>query len=166
MHKAVFLDRDGVINNDTGKYYTYKVEDFIINKDIIESISLLKQNKFKVIVVTNQGGIAKGIYTSKEVNKVHEYLQNILKNNNCYIDDFYFCPHHDSIEQCDCRKPSPKMILEAAKKHNIDLSASYLIGDSKRDIEAGDAANLKKSYKINANESIYNICRNIINKNC
>ncbi|MBN2164872.1 MAG: HAD family hydrolase [Marinilabiliaceae bacterium] len=161
MNKAVFIDRDGVINNDTGHYYIYKVDDFRINKGIYEGLKILSDAGFKLILVTNQAGIAKGEYTHEDVFKVHSYLKDELKRHNIYLTDIFYCPHHDSVSVCNCRKPKPGMILEALKKYDIDPSQSFLIGDSLRDIEAGNSAGLKQCFKIDSNSSIVNICRQI-----
>ena len=162
MKKAVFIDRDGVINSDEGHYYIYRVADFKINPDVVEGLKMLKQAGFELIIVTNQGGVAKGIYTIEDVNEVHQYLKNQLSKDDIQILDIKVCPHHESVSVCTCRKPSPEMILQAIKKHNIDANHSYLIGDSKRDIEAGERAGLKRCFKINSNESILSACQQII----
>ncbi len=162
MNKAVFIDRDGVINSDEGHYYVYKVEDFVFNPQVEASLSLLKQNGFKLIMITNQGGVAKGEYTEHDISLVHDYMQTHLDKHNAEFDAIYYCPHHDAVSECDCRKPKPGMILNAVKDFNIDLEHSYLIGDSKRDIEAGVAAGVKQCFKVEKNTSIYNIAKQII----
>ena len=161
MNKAVFIDRDGVINDDTGHYYVYKIQDFKINVGIIEGLKILSNAGFKLIVITNQAGIAKGVYSYKEVEKVHQYLISELKREGINLTDIYYCPHHESVALCDCRKPKPGMILKAVEQYNIDPGKSFLIGDSDRDIEAGQAARLGKCYKIESNESILDICKEI-----
>jgi D-glycero-D-manno-heptose 1,7-bisphosphate phosphatase len=162
MQKAVFLDRDGVINSDEGHYYIYRVEDYRINSGIFEGLKMLQDDGFKLIVITNQGGVAKGEYTLNDVELVHQHLRKELGNHGIVLTDIYFCPHHESVSACDCRKPSPKMILDAMAKHQIDPQQSFLIGDSKRDIEAGDKAGLRQCFKIEANTSIVAVCRQII----
>ncbi len=161
MNKAVFLDRDGVINNGD-LYYTYKKEDFIFNDDIFESLSLLKKNNFILIVITNQGGIAKGEYSQKEVDSLHQYMCNELEKNNIYISEVYYCPHHDSLESCICRKPDSGNIEKAIARFDIDVQKSFLIGDGERDIEAGEKVGLK-CFKTDKNQSILAICKTIIN---
>lgn len=162
MKKAVFLDRDGVINSDEGHYYVYKVEDYRINPGIFEGLKMLQESGFLLIIITNQGGVAKGEYSINDVELVHQYLSNELANHGIVLTDIYFCPHHESVSSCDCRKPSPKMILDAMDKYQIDPQMSYLIGDSKRDIEAGEKAGLRQCFKIEANTSIVEVCRQII----
>ncbi|MDR1761374.1 MAG: HAD family hydrolase [Bacteroidales bacterium] len=142
MNKAVFLDRDGVINDGT-LYYTYKVEDFRFNTDVFESLQLLVKAGYLLIVVSNQGGVAKGIYTENDVNKVHEYMRQELLKHNIPLSGIYYCPHHSNVSNCDCRKPKPGMLLQAIKDLNIDPRQSFMIGDSKRDIEAANAAGVQ-----------------------
>ena len=161
MQKAIFLDRDGVINSDVGHYYIYRVEDFIINKGIINSLKRFQDAGYLLIIISNQGGVAKGIYSCKDVTKVHDYLETRLKENGILLKEIYYCPHHESVASCECRKPSPYMINEAIQKYNIDINSSYLIGDSKRDIEAAEAAGVK-GIKIEANEDISIYCDRII----
>lgn len=161
MQKAIFFDRDGVINSDVGHYYIFRIEDFIINEGIIPSLIKLSENGYKLFIVTNQGGIAKGIYTESDVNKVHKYLINSLAKYNITIEEIYFCPHHESISPCECRKPKPYFINKAIKDYDIDPEQSYLIGDSLRDIQAAEAAGIK-GIKIEPNENILKYCTQII----
>lgn len=142
MNKAVFLDRDGVINDGT-LYYTYRIEDFKFNADVFESLQLLVKAGFLLVVITNQGGIAKGIYSDADVEQVHTYMLQELHKHNIPLAGIYYCPHHSDVSECDCRKPKPGMILQAMRDLNIDPAQSYMIGDSKRDIEAANAAGVK-----------------------
>ena len=162
MHKAVFIDRDGVINNDEGHYYIYRVEDFKINQYIVEGFQMLHEAGYKLIIVTNQGGVAKGQYTEDDVKKVHDYFIDQMAQHNIPIEAIYYCPHHNTVSTCDCRKPKPGMILQAIHEHQIDPAQSFLIGDSVRDIEAGEAARLKACFKIDANTSILPACKTIL----
>ncbi|MCU4175726.1 D-glycero-alpha-D-manno-heptose-1,7-bisphosphate 7-phosphatase [Carboxylicivirga sp. N1Y90] len=164
MHKAVFIDRDGVINNDEGHYYIFRPEDFKINKDVFEGLRSLIDGAYKLIIVTNQGGVAKGEYSEDDVKKVHAYLQDELQKNNIELTAIYYCPHHNSVSECECRKPKPGMILRAIEEHQIDVNKSFLIGDSPRDIEAGKSAGLKQCFKIEANASIIPACKSILNQ--
>lgn len=160
--KAVFLDRDGVINNGD-LYYTYRIEDFKFNDDVFEALRLLKRNDYLLIVITNQGGISKGEYTKKDVDAVHQYMIDSLKKEQIEITEAYYCPHHDSLEQCICRKPNNINIEKAMARFNIDPKQSFLIGDGARDIEAGEKSGLK-SFKIDKNASILEICQSIVKK--
>ena len=161
--KAVFIDRDGVINDDTGHYYIYKPEDFKLNNGVIEGLKLLSDAGFLLIIISNQGGVAKGIYTVKDIDKVHNKLSVELKKHSLKIDAIYFCPHHESVSDCDCRKPKPGMILDAIKKFEINPENSFLIGDSERDIIAGEKAGLKRCFLIEKNSSIASVCKQIVN---
>ncbi|NPA36047.1 MAG: HAD family hydrolase [Chlorobi bacterium] len=161
-NKAVFLDRDGVINNDEGFYYIYKPEDLKINEGIAEGLRMLSEAGYKLIIVSNQSGVAKGVYTEDDVRKVHRKLFAELAEHDIKIDAAYFCPHHESVSECECRKPKPGMILQAIKEHNIDADISYLIGDSERDIVAGKRAGLKKCFLIKKNSSIIPVCKKIV----
>lgn len=163
MNKAVFIDRDGVINSDEGHYYIYRIEDFRLNPGIEPALKLLQDNGFLLIVITNQGGVAKGKYTINDVEEVHQYMLSLLKKKDVAITDIWYCPHHESVEACQCRKPSPWMIEQAITKHNIDPNQSFLIGDSKRDIDAGNSAGLKASFLVAKNSDITQICQHIIN---
>jgi D-glycero-D-manno-heptose 1,7-bisphosphate phosphatase len=156
MNKAVFLDRDGVIN-DGSLYYTYKVEDFVINEGVFNGLKVLKNAGFTLIVITNQGGIAKGIYTIEDVTKVHDFMSDTLEKQGITLDGIYFCPHHSDISACECRKPGTLMIEKAITKYNIDRTISYMIGDNEKDIVAASKAGLKP-IKIDKNENIEPWC--------
>ncbi|NOU60236.1 D-glycero-alpha-D-manno-heptose-1,7-bisphosphate 7-phosphatase [Marinifilum caeruleilacunae] len=161
MQKAIFLDRDGVINSDVGHYYIYRVEDFVINEGIIPSLKKFSEAGYMLFIVTNQGGVAKGIYTEDDVNKVHEHLLSILRKENITIEKIYFCPHHDSVAACQCRKPSPYFIKKAIKEYNIDPEKSFMIGDSPRDKQSAEAAGIT-GIKVDANENIEAYCDQIL----
>jgi len=161
-YKAVFLDRDGVVNNDEGHYYIYMPKDLKLNDGIIEGLKSLSDAGFKLVIVSNQSGVAKGVYTEDDIKIVHEKLISDLAAHSVFLEAIYYCPHHESVSECDCRKPKPGMILQALKEHNIDPKASYLIGDSPRDITAGERAGLKKCFLIEKNSSIIPVCKTII----
>lgn len=163
MNKAVFLDRDGTLNSDEGHYYIYKPEDFVLNKGVAEGLRLLQNSGFLLIVVTNQGGVAKGEYTEQDVEAVHSYMLDLFQKEAIHIDDIYYCPHHDNISLCNCRKPNSGMFEKAIKKHKLNRSHCYTIGDSKRDIEASEKAGIK-GYQIEKNSSILPICKKIVGK--
>ena len=152
MNKAVFLDRDGVINKEIGDYI-YKIEDFNFNTGLFTALRLLQEYDYKLIVVTNQGGIAKGIYTIDEVNEIHNFMLEKLLEEGIKINDVYLCPHHHTIAPCLCRKPNSLMIEKAIAKYHIDTSKSYFIGDNERDVLAGEKA-MVKGILIEANENI------------
>src|SRR5688572_2271649 len=108
MNKAVFLDRDGVINKEIG--FVFRVEDFVLTGDIIESLKKLQDAGFIFIVVTNQSGIAKGLYKHEDVERVHKYMLSLMKQNEITISEIYYCPHHSDVEPCTCRKPDSGML--------------------------------------------------------
>lgn len=152
MNKAVFLDRDGVINEERGEY-TWKKEDFRILPDVVSALLKLKEKGYLLIVITNQGGIARGIYTMDDFYEVNRYMLDELAKNNVKIDDWFFCPHYPEFGNCLCRKPESLLLERAAGKHQIDLSSSYFIGDKDRDVEAGKKAGVK-TIKVDANSSL------------
>jgi len=156
--KAVFLDRDGVINEDFG--YVGKIEDFKFKEGIFELLKLLQSLGFTLFVVTNQSGIARGYYTQKDFHTLTEWMKEKFKKEGIEIKDVRFCPHHPDITgECECRKPKPGMILDLADKYNIDLNNSIMIGDSDRDIESAKRAGIEKTYKVE--DSLYDIIEEI-----
>ena len=142
---GVFLDRDGTLNEDPG--YLGNPNLLNLYPETGRALSLLKNElNFKLIVISNQSGIARGLITKEKVDAVNAKLNELLQNDNVQIDAFYYCPYHpdfSSKEDCSCRKPSPKLVLQSAKDFNIELSKSYFIGDAVTDIECGFNANLK-----------------------
>ena len=145
MCKALFLDRDGVINIE--KDYLYKIEEFEFIEGIFDLCKYYILQGFKIFVVTNQSGIARGYYSQNDFLFLSSWMIEQFKIEGIAIEEVYFCPHHPDISGfCDCRKPKPGMLLEAAKKYSIDLSKSIIIGDKERDIEAGLNAGLKECY--------------------
>jgi D-glycero-D-manno-heptose 1,7-bisphosphate phosphatase len=143
MNKAVFLDRDGVINRKAaeGAYIT-RWEDMHFLADVTKAIALLNQAGFRVIVTSNQRCVAKGLITVRELDSLHRQMCDVLAGAGAVIDAVYYCPH-ESQPGCRCRKPAPGMLLDAAQAHDIDLSASWMIGDSETDVEAGRNAGCK-----------------------
>jgi D-glycero-D-manno-heptose 1,7-bisphosphate phosphatase len=142
MRKAVFFDRDGTLNNNQDHYYIWKPEDLNLNPGVVETLLELKQRGFLLIVVTNQGGVAKEEYSIDEVEQIHDHLCLTLEKEGIVLDEIYTCPHHNSIEACLCRKPLPLMIEKAIARYDIDPSQSWIVGDSNRDQEAGIASGL------------------------
>jgi D,D-heptose 1,7-bisphosphate phosphatase len=145
MNKAVFLDRDGTLNEDPG--YLGDPKKLKLFSDTAQTLALLKNDyKFLLIVISNQSGVARGLISNSDVDAVNTELNNQLSVFNVKIDAFYYCPFHPDFsdeDDCTCRKPSPKMILEASKDFNIELSSSYFIGDTVADIYAGKNAGVK-----------------------
>ena len=143
MTKAVFLDRDGVINRkpDEGKYIT-RWEEFQILPGAVEAIARLNRAGFSVVVVTNQRCIAKGLLTTAELEVLNQRIAAFLAHGGARIDAIYYCPH-ETEPACRCRKPAPGMLLDAAGERQIDLRESWMIGDSDTDVEAGKNAGCK-----------------------
>lgn len=142
-NRAIFLDRDGVINIDEG--YTHRIEDFSLIDGAASAIRRANTAGFKVMVVTNQGGIGLGYYDHADVRSFHAHMQAVLEREAAIITDIAYCPHHPrspdpGLRDCTCRKPSPEMLLTLASRHNIDLAASAMIGDRDTDVAAGTAA--------------------------
>ena len=158
--KAIFLDRDGTINKYVG--FLRNIDDFELIEGVAEAIKLINQSGYLAIVVTNQPVIARGEVTWEELNEIHKKMATLLGKEGAYVDGIYICPHHPDKGfegerpeykiDCDCRKPKPGLLLQAAKDFNIDLSESYMIGDSHRDVEAGENAGVKKSIMVEENE--------------
>lgn len=159
--KAIFLDRDGVINDGT-LYYTYKISDFKFNDGLFEGLRMLRDAGFIFVVITNQGGVAKGLYTNQDVEVLHAYMCEELQKEGISIAGVYYCPHYPDITgPCECRKPGTLLLEQAIEKFNIDREKSFLIGDGSRDIEAAERAGIK-GVKIEKNESIVPYCKQII----
>ncbi len=141
MTRAIFLDRDGVLNRtifrDGKPRAPYKLEDFFLFDGVSEAIELFRTNHFTLIVVTNQPDVARGWVSKEAVDAVNNRLRELI-----HVDDVKIC-FHDSKENCLCRKPKPGMLLEAASERGIDLAASFMIGDRHSDIEAGISAGCK-----------------------
>lgn len=166
--KAIFLDRDGTINKMVG--FVTKPEQFELIKGAAEAIKAINKSGYLAIVVTNQPVIARGDCTFEDLQTIHDKMETELGKVGAFVDAIYVCPHHtdkgfegERTEykcNCDCRKPKPGLLLQAAKDFNIDLSESYMIGDSHRDVEAGDNAGVKKSIKVE--ENLENVLLTII----
>jgi len=144
MRRAVFLDRDGTVNEE--REYLYRVEDFVFVPGAPAAIRRLNEAGWLVVVVTNQSGVARGYYAEGDVERLHRHVSQQLAAAGAHVDAFYFCPHHplEGVgvyrRECDCRKGRPGMLLRAAAEHGIDLSSSYMVGDKVADVEAGEAA--------------------------
>ncbi len=155
LQSAVFLDRDDTINKDPG--YLSDVDKVELLPGVGEGISILKNKlKLKIIVISNQSGITRGLMTESDVDAVNSKIQELLKAFDVEIDDFFYCPYHpnfDPPEKVECRKPSPKMILDAAEKHSIDLKSSFTIGDKETDILCGKNAGTETILVLNGKKA-------------
>jgi D-glycero-D-manno-heptose 1,7-bisphosphate phosphatase len=141
---AVFLDRDGTINEEVG--YLDRLEKLKLIPGAAEAIRLINASGMKAVVVTNQSGVARGIFDEVVVKAVHVRLRELLLIEGGFLDGIYFCPHHPTegrgqyLLSCDCRKPSPGLLLQAAAELNLDPDGSYMVGDTLNDIKAGARA--------------------------
>jgi D,D-heptose 1,7-bisphosphate phosphatase len=144
---AIFLDRDGTINEEVG--YLDSLDKLRIIPASFEAIRLINLSGMKTVVITNQAGIAKGLFDEDFVQKTHNHLLEALRQKGATIDAFYYCPHHPTDgappyqQICECRKPAPGLLFQAACDMDIDLTASYMIGDRYRDMEAAHRAGVK-----------------------
>jgi D-glycero-D-manno-heptose 1,7-bisphosphate phosphatase len=161
VKKAVFIDRDGVINSDKDHYYIFKIEDFKINPGVISALKKLQDMDYLLIVITNQGGISRGQYTSEDVNMLHGYFLDEMHKNGIDILDIIYCPHHHTVENCLCRKPKPLMLQKAIAKYDIDRDSSFFIGDKESDLAAGRAARVN-TILIEANSDLEQVLSKII----
>jgi D-glycero-D-manno-heptose 1,7-bisphosphate phosphatase len=134
MNKCIFLDRDGVLNKEVGTY-VHNANELEVLDGVGEALAQLKQAGYLLIVITNQSGIAKGLYTREHVKQCHQKIQDATGN---LLDDIYYCPHHEDYDTNSLlKKPNSLMIEKALAKYHIDPRISYMIGDQKRDIDAG-----------------------------
>lgn len=145
--RAVFLDRDGTINEEVG--YLSRIEQLKLFPATFEAIRMINESGMKAVVITNQSGIARGFFNEDFIDTVHNLINEMLREKDAFIDRFYYCPHHPTEgngaykTDCDCRKPEPGMLLKAAEEMDIDLSRSYMVGDMPKDIQAAMRAGVK-----------------------
>ena len=136
----IFIDRDGVINKDPGGWtehsYVTDWKDFHFLPGTLEALRILKEEGIKVIVASNQGGVSKGVYKKEQLNKINDLMLKEIKRSSGEIEEVFYCIHKDE-DNCNCRKPKPGMLEEAARKYGIDPKTTYFIGDDKKDILAG-----------------------------
>lgn len=147
MNKAVFFDRDGTLNEEV--HYLHRIEDFKWIEGAIDAIKYCNDNGYLAIVITNQSGVARGYYPEADIIKLYDWMNKDLKMYGAHLDGIYYCPHliDGTIQkyavECECRKPKPGMLFKAQRDHDIDLKASFLIGDGARDVECAEAAGVK-----------------------
>ena len=150
MSKALFLDRDGIINEDFG--YVFEPEQFVFKTEIFPLIKKFRQAGYKVFIVTNQSGIAREYYSAEDFIVLTQWMLTELNSLEASVDDVYYCPHHpvagktELTMTCMCRKPQPGMFFRAAEEYNINLHESIMIGDKQSDMEAAIAAKLTQAY--------------------
>jgi D-glycero-D-manno-heptose 1,7-bisphosphate phosphatase len=142
MNKALFLDRDGVINHDPGDY-TMSVEEFVILPTVVEAMKVAQRKGYLIIVITNQGGLAKGLYSEHDVHAMHEKLRNTCEESGVEITHIYYSPHHPDFGNSLTRKPESLLLERAIGRYHIDPSASLMIGDRDRDVECARRVGVK-----------------------
>ena len=143
MNKAVFLDRDGVINRKGSSYYVFREEEFLFNKGVTDALKYFLSKGYLLIIITNQGGIARGIFTISHLDKLNNFMIRQFKGFDIDIADIYYCPHHPKVSECLCRKPGTLLFEQAIAKHDIDPKVSFVIGDSDIDIQAANKMGIK-----------------------
>lgn len=162
--KAIFLDRDGIINREGGDY-TWLLEDFRFNDGLIPALLKFQQAGYILIVISNQGGIAKGIYTKADADYLHLHMQRVLSNQGIHLSEVYYCPHHQDTGKCLCRKPESILIEKAIARFHIDPSHSWFIGDADRDTEAATRAGVP-AIKLASNSPLEQACIQILGEGC
>lgn len=143
MKKAIFLDRDGVLISNTDHYYIWKQDQLEYVDGVFRNLQMLTERGFLLFIVSNQGGISKGLYTKDDVMKLHEEMIRTFSKNRIEITEIVYCPHHPEVEKCLCRKPQSLMIDKLIAKYTLSKEGSYLIGDSKTDMEAAQKAGIQ-----------------------
>lgn len=157
LHKALFLDRDGVVNVDHG--YVYQSDKFEFINGVFNTCKTFYDAGYKIIVVTNQSGIGRGYYTESDFLALTQWMKTQFNNHNIEITDVYFCPHHpkkalpEYLKQCDCRKPAPGMLLQGIKEHNIDPKQSIMVGDKLSDMQAAQKAGITTRVLVRSGQS-------------
>jgi D-glycero-D-manno-heptose 1,7-bisphosphate phosphatase len=164
MNKAVFLDRDGIINVEIGDYIK-RFEDFTLTPQLGEGLKILQDMGYLLIIITNQGGLAKNLYTVQDLERMHEFLKQEMQKFNVSFTEIYYCPHHpDYNGKCLCRKPDSQMLEKAMAKFNIDPAQSYFIGDKQRDVDAGEKVGVK-GVLVQANRNFEELVQEVLDAN-
>ena len=152
--KAIFLDRDGVLVDNSKHYYIWKTDQLTLIDGVIENLKMLSQKEFLLLIVSNQGGISRGQYTKDDILGLHAELIKIFRQNNINITEIVFCPHHPENEKCLCRKPDSLMLEKLIAKYRLDKNTSFFIGDSKSDMEAANKAGMR-GIQIESSQNMY-----------
>lgn len=154
MSKAIFLDRDGVLISNRNQYYIWKQDQLEFIDGVFENLQLLSLKRFNLFIVSNQGGISRGLYSKSDVRILHAGLIQTFRKNRIEISEIGYCPHHPEFEKCLCRKPDSLMIEKLLAKNKLSREDSYLIGDSETDMEAARRAGIQ-GIKISPNQNMY-----------
>jgi D-glycero-D-manno-heptose 1,7-bisphosphate phosphatase len=154
MNKAIFLDRDGVLVDNSKHYYIWKSDQLSLIDGVIENLKMILQKGFQLFIVSNQGGISRGLYSKDDIVKLHDELILTFNANHIEIAEIVFCPHHAEVEKCLCRKPDSLMIEKLMAKYRISKEGSFLIGDSESDMNAARKAGIQ-GIQIIPNQSMF-----------
>ena len=158
LRPAAFLDRDGVINVE--RDYVYRIEDFELLPGVVEALATLQRSGHALVVITNQGGIGLGLYSEADMQRLHTHLRGLLADAGVQLNGIYHCPHHPRSPDpamrgpCDCRKPAPGMLLQAARELQLDLPRSFLVGDKAGDVAAGRAAGVGQNFLVRSGHAL------------
>jgi len=154
MSKAIFLDRDGVLVDNSKHYYIWKTDQLVLIDGAVENLKMLSNKGFQLFIVTNQGGISRELYSKADIEKLHTELIETFRKNQIEISEIAFCPHHPEIEKCLCRKPDSLMIEKLMAKYKLSKPNSYLIGDSRSDMDAAEKAEIQ-GIQISPNQNMF-----------
>lgn len=155
---AIFLDRDGTLNVDHG--YIHEIDDFQFIEGVIDALCELKVMGFALVLVTNQSGIARGIFSEQQFMRLTEWMDWSLADRGAHLDGIFYCPHYPQAanvayrQQCSCRKPQPGMLLSAQKQLNVNIATSYMVGDKVEDMLAGEAAGVSKKVLVRSGKPL------------
>ena len=161
MNRAIFFDRDGVLIDNHDHYYIWKSEQLEFIDGVFENLKLLQQKGFQLFIVSNQGGISRGLYLKEDILKLHDEMLYTFRKNQITISDILFCPHHSEKEKCLCRKPESLMIEKLIAKYELNPQASTMIGDSKSDMDAAANAGIN-GIRIVANQNMFPFISNLL----
>lgn len=161
MNKAIFLDRDGVLLNNEHHYYIWKSDQMEFVEGVMDNLRMLQQKGFQLLIVSNQGGISRGLYSKSDIVKLHENMIHIFNANQITITDILFCPHHPENERCLCRKPQSLMIEKLIAKYDISVQESAMIGDSESDMTAAYAAHIR-GIRIKSNTNMFPLIADLV----
>jgi len=159
-NKVLFLDRDGVINHDPGDY-TFSLSEFIILPTVIPALQLAQRKGFKIILITNQGGVSKGLYSQETVEEIHDYFIKTCLNSGVIIDHIYYSIDHPEVGNSISRKPHSLMIERAIQRFNVDVEKSIMVGDRDRDVQCAQGAGVK-GIKMEVNGSLLSVIETLV----